>query len=115
MTDNQMNLIRKQLPLITQVPWSQWTEEQKRIDRELSCINMINSILAYDWSGQDAEWVMQHEEKAYHNYLAGYVEMFGREKVVELIQAQIDSIKEIKRNVHADSEGCSYNSIVWNE
>ena len=83
--------------------------------QELSCINMINSILAYDWFGQDAEWVMQHEEKAYKNYLAGYVEMFGRERVVELIQGQIDSIKEIKRNVHTDSEGLSYNSIVWNE
>lgn len=115
MTDNEMKIIKKQLPFRTQIPWSKWTEEQKRLDRELSCIDMINSILTYNWSGEDAEWIMQHEEKAYHNYLAGYVEMFGRKKVVELIQGQINSIKEIKRNVHTDSEGLSYNSIVWNE
>ena len=90
-------------------------KEYELRDRELWCIDMINSILAYDWYGQDAEWVMQHEEKAYKNYLAEYVTLFGRKKVVELIQDQIDSIKIIKRDVHTDNEGLSYNSIVWNE
>ena len=84
-------------------------------EEELSCIGMINSILAYRWFGDDAETVMQREEKAYHNYLGQYVALLGRKKVVELIQEQIDSIKEIKRNIHTDSEGLSYNSIVWNE
>ena len=90
-------------------------KEYELRQQELSCINMINSILAYDWFGQDAEWVMQHEEKAYKNYLAEFVALFGRKKVVELIQGQINSIKSIMRNVHTDSEGLSYNSIVWNE
>ena len=90
-------------------------KEYELRQQELSCINMINSILAYGWFGQDAEWVMQHEEKAYKNYLAEYVALFGRKKVVELIQGQINSIKSIMRNVHTDSEGLSYNSIVWNE
>lgn len=84
-------------------------------EKELSCISMINSILAYGGFGFDAETVMQHEERAYHNYLAEYVEMFGREKVVELIQEQINSIKSINTNVCTDNEGVSYNSIVWNE
>lgn len=83
--------------------------------RECSCISMINSILAYDWFGETAEQVMEHEEKAYKNYLAEYVALFGRKKVVELIQGQIDSIKTIKRNVYTDGEGLSYNSIIWNE
>jgi hypothetical protein len=113
MTDKQMDLIRKQLPARSQVPWKEWTEEQKKINRELSCIDMINSILAYNWFGEDAEWVMQYEEKAYKNYLAEYVELFGRDKVVELIQAQIDSIDNIKRRVYTDNEGVSYNSIIW--
>jgi hypothetical protein len=39
--------------------------------------------------------------------------LFGRDKVVELIQGQINSIKHINSNVHTDSEGCAYNSIVW--
>lgn len=90
-------------------------KEYQLREEELSCIGMINSILAYKWFGDGAEGVMQREEKAYHNYLGQYVALLGREKVVELIQEQIDSIKEIKRNVHTDSEGVSYNSIVWNE
>lgn len=90
-------------------------KEYKMREEELSCIDMINSILAYDWFGQDAEWVMEYEEKSYYNYLEDYVDMFGRDKVVELIQGQIDSIRDIKRNVHVDNEGVSYNSIIWRE
>lgn len=83
-------------------------------DRELSCISMINSILAYNWFEQDAEGIMQMEERNHHNYLAEYVALFGRKKVVEWIQEQMDSIKTIMRNVHTDSEGVTYNSIIWN-
>lgn len=113
MTDRQMKLIRKQLPARTQVPWREWTEEQKQIDRELDCVSMINSILAYDWFGQSAEEIMVHEENAYYNYLADYVKLFGRANVVALIQEQMNDIKDIKRNVSTDSEGLSYNAIVW--
>lgn len=86
-------------------------------EEELSCISMINSILAYNWTVgcEGAEAVMRHEENRYHNYLAQYVKLFGRDKVVELIQNQIDSIDNIERGVGTDSEGVSYNSIVWNE
>jgi hypothetical protein len=90
-------------------------KEYKMQEEELSCIDMINSILAYDWFGESAEWVMEHEEKKYYNYLEDYVDMFGRDRVVELIQGQIDSIRDIKRNVHVDNEGVSYNSIIWRE
>jgi hypothetical protein len=83
--------------------------------RELSCIDMINSILAYHWFGQSAEKIMQMEEQGYKNYLAQYVELFGREYVVILIQKQINDIDYIKRNVHTDNEGCTYNSIIWKE
>ena len=86
-------------------------------EEELSCISMINSILAYNWSigCKGAEAIMQHEENSYHNYLEGYVKLFGREIVVELIQGQINSIESIRHNVGTDSEGVSYNSIVWKE
>ena len=84
-------------------------------EKELSCVSMINSILAYRWFGDGAEGVMQREEKAYHNCLAEYVELFGRERVIGLIQEQINSIKSINTNVFTDSEGVSYNSIIWNE
>ena len=115
MTDNQMKLIRKQLPARSQIPWKDWTEEQQRIDSELSCIDMINSILAYGGFGYDAETVIKREEQSYHNYLYDYVKEFGREKIIELIQEQINSIERIAYNIHTDSEGCSYNAIIWKE
>ena len=83
-------------------------------DRELSCIDMINSILCYNCKGyKDAEKVMEYEEKAYHNYLAEYVELLGRNRVISLIQEQIDSIDSISHAVFTDSEGVVYNSINW--
>lgn len=123
MTDNQLERKTRELRDEMNAQGFGWIDgkyikppkEYELRQKELNCINMINSILAYDWFGQDAEWIMQHEEKAYKNYLAEFVALFGRKKVVELIQGQINSIKEIKRNVHTDSEGLSYNSIVWNE
>lgn len=87
--------------------------EYQMAQKKLNCINMINSILAYDWYEESAEDIMVHEEKSYHNYLAEYVELFGRENVVALIQGQMDDIKTIKRNIYTDNEGVSYNSIVW--
>ena len=90
-------------------------QEYKMREEEFHCIDMINSILAYNWFGQDAEGIMQMEERNYHNYLAKYVGLFGRNRVINLIQEQINSIKNIKRNVYEDSEGVTYNSIIWNE
>ena len=84
--------------------------------KELDCIHMINSILAYQGAGMtDAEAVMQMQERRYHNYLADYVELLGRERVVTLIQGQIDSIVRVQRCVFTDGEGCTYNSIIWKE
>ncbi len=78
---------------------------------ELSCIEMINSLLCYDCAGfKNAEEVMQREE---NNYLKTYVEKLGRERVVELIQEQIDSIEHVESGVFVDDEFVSYNSIVW--
>lgn len=123
MTDKQFEQKKKELRAEMNAKGFGWIdgkyfkppEEYKLREEELSCISMINSILAYGYFGDGAEGVMQRQEKAYYNYLAEYVELFGREKVVELIQEQINSIKSIKTNVHTDSEGLSYNSIVWNE
>lgn len=88
-------------------------EEYELKQTELSCISMINSILAYNWFGESAEEIMQMEEHSHYNYLEDYVKSFGRDKVVALIQDQMDDIRSIKRNVHTDSEGVTYNSIIW--
>ena len=114
MTGKELKAIRQSIP--------RWKNGEKNPDltpddwkkhKELDCIEMINSILAYNWFGESAEQIMSDEENKHHNYLAEYVYLFGRDKVIELIQAQMDSIDSIKRNVHTDSEGLSYNAIIW--
>ena len=90
--------------------------ERTRSGLELDCISMINSLLAYDCQGwKKAEAVMQSEEQGYYNYLARFVEEFGREHVLKLIQNQIDDMEKVENNVFTDSEGCSYNEIIWKE
>lgn len=84
--------------------------------KELSCVDMINSILCYNCAGyQDANAVLEYEENAYYNYLADYVALLGRDKVLELIQGQIDSIAGVRHNVFTDSEGLSYSSLIWKD
>lgn len=81
---------------------------------EFSCISMIDSILCYSCKGwQDAEAVMQYEENHPYNYLADYVAVLGRERVIELIQGQIDDIDYIEEDTLIDNEGIHYSSIVW--
>ena len=125
MTDKQLEQKRKELREEMNAKGFGWIEgkyfkppkKYRLKEEELYCIDMINSILAYNWSTgcKGAEAVMEHEERRYYNYLEKYVETLGRKRVVELIQGQIDSIKEIKRDVGTDSEGVSYNAIIWNE
>lgn len=92
------------------------TPEQETRKRELSCIGMINSILAYDCRGySDANAVLEYENNAYHNYLEDYVTELSEDRVLELIQGQIDSIDTVDVDVACDSEGISYNSIKWKE
>ena len=93
------------------------TPEQEKRKRELSCVEMINSILAYNCRGySSAKEVLEHEKKNfYHNYLAPYITELGEDRVLELIQGQIDSIDTVEVDVSCDSEGISYNSIKWKE
>lgn len=83
-------------------------------NEELRCIDMINSILCYSCEGyKDAESVLEYEENSYRNYLSEYVQTLGREKVIGLIQEQIESIDHIEHSVFIDDEMLSYNSIAW--
>lgn len=83
---------------------------------ELSCINMINSILCYTCRGyKDAVKVLEYEERSHHNYLEDYIKTLGRNKVISLIQGQIESISGVDENVFTDDEGLTYSSIVWKE
>ena len=123
MTRKQFDLAKKQLDEEMNAHGYGWIngkytkppQKYKLREEELSCISMIDSILAYGGFGFSAERVMQNEENRYHNYLADYVEIFGRDKVVALIQGQIDSIERIESCVYTDGEGVTYNSIIWKE
>lgn len=88
------------------------TVHQSKEYKELSCIEMINSILAYHYN-DNAQFVLAREYAARHNYLKEYVDILGEEKVLSLIQNQINDIKTIDENVFTDDEGLHYNSIVW--
>lgn len=83
------------------------TPEEKKLHKKIYCIDMINSILAYN--GLDIDNVLSNR------YMAEYIEELGLLTVMELAQAQIDDIAYIKHGVYTDSEGCSYNSIVWKD
>lgn len=119
MTDNEMDQMKAEIKAAgygwIDGEFHKPTPEYARLNQKLSCISMINSILAYDWYHQTAEEIMRMQETSYHNYLEDYVKDFGRTEVVKMIQEQMDSIKEIKRCVHTDSEGCSYNAIIWKD
>lgn len=83
------------------------TPEEKEVHKRISCINMINSIIAYE--GLDMDYILSNK------YMADHLEGLGLLTVMELAQAQIDDVAYIKHGVYTDSEGCSYNSIVWKE
>lgn len=91
------------------------SEAYKKRQIELNCIEMINSILAYEWVSQKetAEEILQKQEENYHNYLQKYTNKLGKDRVIRLIQEQMDDIETIITDVHTDYEGCSYNSIQW--
>lgn len=88
-----------------------YTEEQKRRWRELDCIEMINSLLAYDYAGESSAQHILSSQK--DKYLKRYVADLGETCVLSLIEGQINDIKDISRDVFTDSEGVTYNSIVW--
>ncbi len=86
------------------------TLSQKQLDDELSCREMINSILAY-W-GENG---LNEESFCYGQYLQKYVADLGVDTVRRLCDEQLDDFSQavVNKEVHIDGEGVSYNTIVW--
>lgn len=84
-----------------------WTQEDRLLEEEYDCIDMINSLLCYGSLHKDCV------EIANDRYLQKYVNVLGIDKVIDLIIAQQHDIVGIQENVHTDFEGVSYNSIIW--
>lgn len=85
-----------------------------REEKEISCREMINSLLCYNYYNiTDAKTILMKERGRYHDYLKKHVDELGEQRVIELIEEQRASIFAVLFNVGEDNEGVMYNSIVW--
>jgi hypothetical protein len=105
MTDKQIQQAKATLPQWKNGKAPILTPEQNQLRRELQCRDMINSILCY----KGKEGIMNNE------YIADYIDDLGCDIVKRLCDEQITDFEKaiVKKNVHTDSEGISYNSIIW--
>ena len=92
------------------------TKEDKQTYAELDCIEMINSCLAY---GSDPyrtinKWWYGHGY-CERSYLSDHIDTLGEKRVKELYEMQKAEFEKatILRNVYTDSEGMTYNSVVF--
>ena len=78
---------------------------------------MVVSILAYDWNKNDGETAKQlldwELNDRYHSYLEEYVKLLGYDTILNLIQQEMDDIDHIEQAVFTDSDGLTYNSIIY--
>lgn len=114
MTRKEIELAQKSLP--RRVEWANWTEEQRKLSRELDCREMINSCLCYHdinafW--EECPWRYGKDK----SYAAPYVRDLGVERVLEICKEQERDFSKARvyKNTYTDSEGLSYNSIVWHD
>ena len=103
MTDKQIQAARETLPSV----YVQKTEEERKLERELFCREMINSILIYNG--------VKALDEEMDRYLLRYVKELSKERVLELIKEQVADFEKaiVKRNVYTDWEGCTYNTCLW--
>lgn len=119
MTGKQIRAARASLPSRCRVPYKEWTDEQKRLDKELSCREMMNSCLAY--GGMKDFWRRHDSLFAPGEVNCGYadrhVEELGLKRVRELEREQEEDFAKAKlrRNTYTDSEGVTYNTIIWGD
>ena len=98
-----------------------FTDDEKKFSKEISCIRMINSVLAYLDRGEmgrtgvkitdSAEEILDAELSRRHSYLKDFVDELGRDRVIELIKGQQDDIETVEKDTFWDDESGSYNTI----
>lgn len=84
-----------------------WNKKQQKLDAEISCMDMIDSIICYVKS--DFDYIIND------SYLESYIEELGIEKVKELVTGQLEENPIIKRNVYTDCDGLTYNSLIFKD
>ncbi len=107
MTDREIKAMEKTLPKWENGVPPVLTPQQEILQESLSCRDMINSILCYHGTNN----IMNNP------YLKRYIESLGTILVSQLVDEQIKDFSKatVIQNVHTDSEGCSYNSIIWGD
>ena len=110
MTGNEIKKTRENLPKWEYGVPPVYTPEEKQLDRELSCREMINSLLIYH--GRNGISMDNYFGK---EYLSDYVKELGQETVDRLCTEQLKDFEKavVYENVGTDNEGVSYNSIKW--
>lgn len=105
MTEREIKKAKDMLPKWENGNPPIFTPAQKQLDRELSCREVINSILCYIGPDKLVE----------NQYLADYIKELGEETVSRLCDEQLADFKKavVKNYVHFDNEGVSYNSVIW--
>lgn len=78
---------------------------------KLSCISMINSIICYNECNTPEDVVFRYSR----SYLDKYIRQFGLSAVLDMAAEQLSDIVAVEQNVFTDSEGCSYNSLVFRD
>ena len=126
MTDKQMKRIKDELdekyygnkPLFKENLKMPISKQDETIYQELSCRDMINSILIYGDNQCD------ENSYSFKNYLLPYTQkityhkgLITLERLRELIKEQQESVAKaiVHKNVGCDSEGLMYNSITWED
>ena len=107
MTDKQIKEMEKTLPRWKNGVPPVLTPQQKILQESLSCRDMINSILCYHGTNN----IMNNP------YLKKYIESLGTILVSLLVEEQTQDFSKatVLQNVLTDSEGCSYNRIIWHD
>ena len=101
-------------PHLPEYQLREWLPEDEVLEEELSCREMINSIMIY---GGDCS----EDSYQYKKYLISYVEgnpwhkgLITKERLAQLIEEQREDIKKAQIGfAGCDSEGCSYNYCRW--
>ena len=107
MTDKQIKEMEKTLPRWKNGVPPVLTPQQKILQESLSWRDMINSILCYHGTNN----IMNNP------YLKKYIESLGTILVSLLVEEQTQDFSKatVLQNVLTDSEGCSYNRIIWHD
>ena len=84
----------------------------EKLERAVWCKSMCESIVCYGFrEGKKPEEYVDGEDR----YLKDYIADLGKETVVAIMKDVVDNVVRIDEDVYTDSEGCTYNHIVYKD